>query len=60
MISVTVSPQKRPWHGPIPQRTKAFAWLGPAQPAATAATMSCAVTPSQRQTMVSPLGMRKA
>src|SRR5438067_12414690 len=30
--SVTVVPQRRPWHGPIPHRRNALAWFGPVQP----------------------------
>ena len=54
--SVTVRPHSRPWHGPMPQRRKAFIWFGPSQPIATVSRTCFAVTSSQRQTMVSPDG----
>jgi hypothetical protein len=33
--SLTVRPQRRPWHAPMPQRVKGLAWLGPGRPSAT-------------------------
>ena len=52
----TIGPQIRPWHGPMPQRVKAFSWLGPGAPSRTARRICPTDTSSQRQAIVSSSG----